>query len=269
MFFRFRSVVIVLFCVALCAPVVGQTATSLNFPAWQDPNSTYLAVPPSVIPPNATAVASANGVGAPPKRDSLVTPAVHAQTEDATSTASHRHLAPPTASETVTARSDPGQNGRRMPLSFKLPSNTAYTVASALAMVVGLFLLFAWLLRRGWKGATKSLPADVVSVLGRVPLAAKQYADLLRVGNKLVLVAQTPTGPTTLTEVTDAVEVDRLVGLCQQADPRSTTKAFEQVFRQLAREPVPRGFLGHEASPTSVPQSVDSFGQWRNEAARG
>ena len=48
-----------------------------------------------------------------------------------------------------------------------------------------------------------SLPTDVVSVLGRVPLAARQLAELLRVGNKLVLVSLTPTGAQTLTEVTD------------------------------------------------------------------
>jgi flagellar biogenesis protein FliO len=204
-----------------------------------------------------------------PKQDALVVPAVHAALDDTASVAADRHLAPPSASAPSGVQTGPSQKSDRLPFNFKFPSNTAYTVASALAIVVGLFLLFAWLLRRGWQGATKSLPAEVVSVLGRVPLAAKQYAELIRVGNKLVLVAQTPTGPTTLTEITDSMEVDRLLGLCQQADPHSTTKAFEQVFRQLAREPTPGGFLGQEKSSTAIPQSIDSFGQWRNEAARG
>ena len=69
----------------------------------------------------------------------------------------------------------------------------------------------------GASAGARHLPADVVSVLGRVPLAARQFAELLRVGNKLVLVSLTPTGAETLTEVTDPAEVDRLVGLCQQA----------------------------------------------------
>jgi flagellar biogenesis protein FliO len=105
-----------------------------------------------------------------------------------------------------------------------------------------------WLLRRGTRSITIALPADVVSVLGHVPLASRQVAQLLRVGNKLVLVSIAPSGVKTLTEVSDPAEVDRLVGLCQQAAPHSATRSFEQVFRQLSREPAAPGFLGNEAT---------------------
>jgi hypothetical protein len=74
----------------------------------------------------------------------------------------------------------------------------------------------------------------------------------LRIGNKLVLVALTPNGPTTLTEVTDPSEVDRIVGLCQQFDPHSATKAFEQVFQQFSHEPTGGGFLGSDPLPASL-----------------
>jgi flagellar biogenesis protein FliO len=140
-----------------------------------------------------------------------------------------------------------------------LPRETVFRIASALAIVVGLFLVFAWLLRRGGRSVASTLPSDVVSVLGRVPLATRQFADLLQVGNKLVLVASSPAGPSTLTEVTDPTEVDRLIGLCRQADPHSTTKAFEQVFRQLARDPAPAGFLGNEALPASLAPALEAF----------
>jgi len=75
---------------------------------------------------------------------------------------------------------------------------------------------------------------------------------LLRVGNKLVLVAVTPGGAEALTEVTDPAEVDRIVGLCQQHDRHSTTQAFEQVFQSLTREPGGGGFLGADSLPTSL-----------------
>jgi flagellar biogenesis protein FliO len=143
--------------------------------------------------------------------------------------------------------------------NFGLPRETVFRIASALAIVVGLFLVFAWLLRRGGRSVASTLPSDVVSVLGRVPLATRQFADLLQVGNKLVLVASSPAGPSTLTEVTDPTEVDRLIGLCRQADPHSTTKAFEQVFRQLARDPAPAGFLGNEALPASLAPALEAF----------
>jgi hypothetical protein len=82
-------------------------------------------------------------------------------------------------------------------------------------------------------------------------------AQLLRVGNKLVLVSLTPAGAETITEITDPVEVDRLIGLCQQFDAHSATKAFEQVFRQMSLEPVRAGLMGQE--PPSAAGSAAAF----------
>ena len=167
------------------------------------------------------------------------------------------------------------QNGHRTPAALQplidsvMPLGSIYTVMSALAMVIGVFLVFAWLLRRGGRKSAAALPADVVSVLGRVPLAARQFAELLRVGNKLVLVSLTPTGAETLTEVTDPVEVDRLVGLCQQYNPQSTTKAFEQVFRQLSRESAPSGFLGNDSLPATLSSAAAAYRAHRGDSARG
>ena len=91
---------------------------------------------------------------------------------------------------------------------------------------------------------------------------------LLQVGNKLVLITMSPNGAETLTEVTDPVEVDRIVGLCQQSHPHSTTKAFEQVFQQLSREPAPSGFLGGAVPPSTITPSFDMFRSKLGEAAR-
>jgi flagellar biogenesis protein FliO len=105
-------------------------------------------------------------------------------------------------------------------------------------------------------------------VLGRVSLTSKQVAQLLKVGNKLVLVALTPGGAETLTEVTDPVEVDRLMGLCQQNDRHSTTQAFEQVFQSLSREPAPSGFLGGDSLPTSISPVAAAYRSHRGDGAR-
>jgi len=121
-----------------------------------------------------------------------------------------------------------------------------YTTGTALAIVVGLFLLCIWALRRGARSSTVVLSSDVARVLGRVPLAARQFADLLQVGNKLLLVSVTTSGTELLTEITDPVEVDRLLGICKQKDARSSTVEFDDMFRQLAEETAPDGFLGEE-----------------------
>jgi len=117
------------------------------------------------------------------------------------------------------------------------------TIGSSLALVLGLFFVVAWVLRRASPRGSVLLPAEVVEVLGRAPLAGRQQMHLLRCGNKLLLVCVTPEGAETLTEITDPDEVTRLAGLCRQAQPNSATTAFRQVFQQFAKETKPPGPL--------------------------
>jgi flagellar biogenesis protein FliO len=176
--------------------------------------------------------------------DPTVRQAFH-QIEPTRENHSERQLRPPSAD--VQANSNESSSStalRRLP-SLAPQWESLGTTVLALGVVLGFFLVCAWLLRRGTRKTSVGLPREVVSVLGRVPLAARNVAQLLRVGNKLVLISLTPAGAETLTEVTDPSEVDRLVGLCYQSDPRSTTKAFEQVFRQMSIEPVQDDFLGN------------------------
>ena len=109
------------------------------------------------------------------------------------------------------------------------------TVASSLAVVLGLFLVVAWAMRRAVPGASVVLPSEVMEVLGRATLAGREQVHLLRCGSKLLLVSVSQTGVEPLTEITDPDEVSRLAGLCRQSQPGSTTAAFRQVFQQLAR----------------------------------
>lgn len=113
-----------------------------------------------------------------------------------------------------------------------LPS--VVTVAGSLAVVLGIFLLVAWLMRRSTPNGAAVLPGEVFEMLGRAPMANRQQVHLLRCGAKLLLVCVTPAGAETLTEITDPMEVDRLAGLCRQARPGSATEAFRQVFQQFA-----------------------------------
>lgn len=110
------------------------------------------------------------------------------------------------------------------------------TVAASLSLVLGLFLTAAWLLKRSLPKSAGMLPNDVVQVLGRTQLAGKQFAHLVRCGNKLLLVNITPGGAETLTEITEPLEVDRLLGICAQQNPNSATAAFRDVFQQFGKE---------------------------------
>ena len=123
---------------------------------------------------------------------------------------------------------------------------------ASLFLVLGLFFLAAWMLKRGMPKGASLLPSEVVEVLGRAPLGGKQQVHLLRIGNKMLLVAISAGGAETLTEITDPLEVDRLAGLCQQQSPHSATNAFKQIFQQFAR----RGDSELLDEPLAVPGSI-------------
>jgi flagellar biogenesis protein FliO len=280
---------------SLSAAAPLRAEPTLGPPAWQDDASVYLRMSQENAAKETVTVPLAEDqvkpikaqqektIAAQPIVDAAVTPAgreapsdVPAKPASSDPPKTNGRFLPPPSDRMTKSRSD-GQTNvsastSRPLLEFGVPMQSMYTVACALAIVIGSFLLFAWALRRGSRVArrkTAQLPAEVVSVLGRVPLAARQFAELLRVGNKLVLVSFTPAGVETLTEVNDPAEVDRLVGLCQQHNPFSTTKAFEQVFRQMSDEPVGGGFLGNEPPPMVFAAHADAYRANRGGRSRG
>jgi flagellar biogenesis protein FliO len=145
----------------------------------------------------------------------------------------------------------PARNGaaarKPVKLPFALPNlDSLGTAGAGLALVLGLFLLCVALLRKSGPRPTSPLPRDVITVLGRVPLAGKHFAQLLQLGNKLVLVAVSPDSIDPIAEITDPAEVDRLLSLCMKTTKQSSSAEFQRVLQQLAKEPV-HGFLGQEA----------------------
>jgi flagellar biogenesis protein FliO len=115
------------------------------------------------------------------------------------------------------------------------------TVAGSLGVVLGLFLILVWCSRKFAPAGSAQLPKEVVELLGRSSLGGRQQVQLVRIGNKLLLVAITTTGMESLAEITDPVEVERLAGLCRRGQSASASSSFNQVLGQLAREPVAPG----------------------------
>jgi flagellar biogenesis protein FliO len=119
------------------------------------------------------------------------------------------------------------------------------TVASSLLIVVGLFLLVAWGLRRAGPQRVRALPAEVVEVLGRTALGPRHFLQVVRFGNKLVLVSLTTGHAETLSEITDEEEVDRLMGLCAQKAKGSSSASFDQMLNSMNREQTGSVLLNH------------------------
>ncbi|MAT70036.1 MAG: hypothetical protein CMJ58_10990 [Planctomycetaceae bacterium] len=159
-----------------------------------------------------------------------------------------RRLAPRGGSSANSAQLGQTASGPRPELPFTLPAGASLTTAATgLAAVVALFLVCAWLFRRASPQRTGALPAEAFALLGAAPIAGRHVAQLVRLGNKLLLLSITADGVQTLAEITDPAEVDRLTGLCTASAVHGPTAEFEQVLAQLAKEPA-RGFLGREAN---------------------
>ena len=157
---------------------------------------------------------------------SEVAPAAYQQPSDSQRNASLVEAAP----LPITPRADTpsGENGKRSGGVQSL-----LTMGGSLVIVLGVFFLLAWLLRRASPGGSATLPVEAFEVLGRAALANRQQAHLLRCGNKLLLVSLSPGGgASTLTEIADPAEVERLATLCRQSQATGHAATLRQVFRR-------------------------------------
>jgi flagellar biogenesis protein FliO len=114
--------------------------------------------------------------------------------------------------------------------------NSTFTVIGSLGLVLGLFFAVTWIFRRGMPGGMFLLPREALEVLGKAALGSRQQVQLIRVGHKLLLVAITPAGVQTLTEITDPNEIERLTRICNRTAPGTTdAKSKGDASRRPAR----------------------------------
>ena len=106
------------------------------------------------------------------------------------------------------------------------------TILSALAIVLGAFFLVVWITRSTSQRRWSPLPKEAVQLLGRTPLAGRQWMQLIRVGNKLVMVSVNGHQVDTITEITDPEEVEQLVALCHKNQSNHFRQTFQQVLDQ-------------------------------------
>lgn len=86
------------------------------------------------------------------------------------------------------------------------------TVISLTAIVGSLGLVAYWL--RPYLGVSRGLPIEALELLGRRVIEQKVTIHLVRCGGKVLIVGVSPDGARTLSEITDPVEVQRLIKTC-------------------------------------------------------
>nr|WP_161501521.1 flagellar biosynthetic protein FliO [Rhodopirellula sp. SM50] len=91
------------------------------------------------------------------------------------------------------------------------------TTVSSLLVVLAIFGGLVWISRRYGSSGTLAgaLPEDVLRNLGSAAIDAKTRVTFLKVGARILVIGQTPSGdPQTLSEITEPDEVARLTNRC-------------------------------------------------------
>lgn len=144
----------------------------------------------------------------------------------------------------------PGDRGETDQAAKKDVRGPIFTVTSSLAIVLGLFCGFVWLSRKTNHGRGSILSNDVFTVLGTSAIDVRNKATLVKCGNRVLLLAMTPTGVSTLAEYTDPSEVNDLLA----STGGSAKAAFSEALQDAGdgqsasgfvepREPIRRGLF--------------------------
>ncbi|MBI3865641.1 MAG: FliO/MopB family protein [Planctomycetia bacterium] len=126
-----------------------------------------------------------------------------------------------------------------------------WTTLGSLTAVLALVYLTARVLKKSLPAAQRSLPVEVVQLLGRKALDYRNSVHLVRCGSRLLILGSSQAGLTSLGEISDPVEVDYLAGLCKPGEPASVAESFNQLFRKFQGTETPDP--GPEGEPAVVP----------------
>jgi flagellar biogenesis protein FliO len=104
-----------------------------------------------------------------------------------------------------------------------------------LAVMIVSLIAIARLWKKHGPMASGALPPEAVEFLGRKMIDQRNMIHLVRVGSKIVVLGTSSQGVSTLTEITDPVEVDMLAGLCQKRPGETKSQSFRTLFNKQPR----------------------------------
>ena len=158
-----------------------------------------------------------------------------------------------------------GDEGEEVPASgwqdkIARPDLTSLaSVGGTLLIVIAIFFMLAILLRKVSPQSNRPLPKEAFECLGRYGLTPKHQIQLLRLGNRVVLISVMPDSVSTLAEITDPDEVVSLLGLCRRLDTNSATEMFRKTVASMSEEELNRPYQRSVSTTPRRGQSTASF----------
>jgi flagellar biogenesis protein FliO len=127
--------------------------------------------------------------------------------------------------------------GEKIAALFGGPNNQSKKVFGSLALVIGGYLGFVWLMRKFNFSSNRGIPSEVIEVIGNAPFGPRKNLQLVRLGSKLLLLMNGPEGTHPVGEITDAEEVDHLISLCKGRRTKATSSVSSAVKQISDRVP--------------------------------
>ena len=115
-----------------------------------------------------------------------------------------------------------------------------FSVGGSLLIVIASFFLLVILFRKVSPQGNRPLPKEAFECLGRYYLTQKHQVQVLRLGNRIVLVSVMPDGVSTLAEITDPDETVAFLGLCRSLDNNSATEMFRKTIAGMSDDELNR-----------------------------
>ena len=110
------------------------------------------------------------------------------------------------------------------------------SIVGSLLIVLAAFFVLAALLRKVSPPGNRPLPKEAFECLGRYYLTPKHQLQVLRLGNRIVLVSVMSDCVSTLAEITDPDETVAFLGLCRRLDANSATEMFRKTVANMPPE---------------------------------
>jgi flagellar biogenesis protein FliO len=206
---------------ALSSPGAG-TNDGSSMPAGEGDDSLLLASPPLDASGPPTASTDEGAAPSPP----------------APGGPESKALGEPNALFSARPAEEPAEATSGHPLKAIDPRENELTrVIGALAAVLGLLMLLRLFLKRA-SGALAGggRPSGVLEILARYPIARGQSLQLMKIGRRILLVHQSGTSMSTLTEVTDGEEVAALLARMEAGARSREALRFKSALRTFQDE---------------------------------
>ncbi len=223
------------FMVAICCALTlgswakGQPTDARPAPAGADAAAQAMAAPPATQVPASPQENPSPIAAAPSPQQSPAPPAALDANGGNDFDRSGVEGRPLGRGATVTAADTGGeQKTERVPTG----SSAWWQTLGALLLVIALIFAMRWALRRtGNLRAAVGGGKQIIEILSRTPISARQSLLLVRVGPR-VLVVGAGESLTTLAEINDPAQVTDLMGSVEQARANSLTNSFARALGQ-------------------------------------